>query len=60
MPAMAPEIVNAVSLARTADTANACAPRSLSRTATMTRPVRLLRMRSTAANTMIAMTTTYQ
>ena len=50
IPAQAPEIVNAVSLARTAETAKDCAPRSFSRTATMTRPVRLRRMPATPAN----------
>ena len=59
-PAIAPETVNAVSFARAADTANACAPRSLSRTAMITRADRLLRIPSTAAKTTSATTTTYQ
>ena len=57
---MAPEIVNAVSLARTAGTAKLCAARSLSRMATITRPVRLRRMPTTAAKIIAAMAIVYQ
>ena len=53
-------MVKAVSLARTAGTAKLCAARSLSRMATITRPVRLRRMPMTATKITVATTIVYQ